>query len=556
MRPILAALAILCIAQEAFAQIPGGALPGRERDQIVDPRTAPRARPSGGAISLPSTEAPAGAAQTMLTIRSIQVVGSTVYGEQEFAPIYRDLLNRQVSLEAVYDIAKRITAKYGADGYVLSRAIIPPQELTPGGATIRIQVIEGYVSRVEWPRDKLARYRDFFTDYSAKIVRDRPANIRTLERYLLLANDLPGLKFSTTLQASKTEQGASVLVVEVTEKRYDFNGRIDNRGTQARGPYQFMAAPTINNVFGTHESFTLAYAGVTDFKELMFFSGNYRHVVNSEGLTGFVNATYSDGKPGTPLLQLLDYRTQTTTVEFGMYQSIVRSRERNLTLTGLAFITDSYSKINLTAPDPFQADRLRGFRGRVDGDIADKFSGINQGSITVSQGIPGFGSTENGNPLATRAAGKVNFTKVELSASRLQPLGGQFSALIGFYGQWAASPLLASEQCGYGGRVFGRAYDPSELLGDHCWMASGELRYDFVNKMPQSPDAQFYAFADVGQVFTIVPAVGTAETTAASAGGGVRLRWQNFVMVDVSAAKGIEGPRDDWRFFFISTVRY
>ncbi len=131
-----------------------------------------------------------------------------------------------MTLEVVYDIAKRITAKYGADGYVLSRAIVPPQELTPGGATIRIQVIEGYVSKVEWPREKLARYRDFFSDYTAKIVADRPTNIRTLERYLLLANDLPGLKFTTTLQPSKTEQGAAVLVVEVTEKPLDVHGAL------------------------------------------------------------------------------------------------------------------------------------------------------------------------------------------------------------------------------------------------------------------------------------------------------------------------------------------
>jgi len=56
-----------------------------------------------------------------------------------------------------------------------------------------------------WPAEKLARYRDFFSDYTARIVADRPANIRTLERYLLLANDLPGLKFSTSLKPSPTQ---------------------------------------------------------------------------------------------------------------------------------------------------------------------------------------------------------------------------------------------------------------------------------------------------------------------------------------------------------------
>lgn len=554
---LLAVLALWGAAAPAFAQlVPGGILPGREREQLLDQRTAPRAQPGGRAISLPTTEAPAGADTLTLVIRKIEVVGATVYDAEQLAPIWKDLLNKRVSLSAVYDVAKRITAKYGADGYVLSRAIVPPQELTPGGATVRIQVVEGYVSEVIWPRDKLARYRDFFTDYTAKIVRDRPANIRTLERYLLLANDLPGLKFTTTLQASKTEQAASVLIVEVAEKRIDFNARFDNRGTLARGPYQFLVAPTVNNLSGTHEALTVAYAGVQDIKELQFVSGNYRHVANSEGLTGFINATYSWGEPGTELLKALRYRTRTTTLETGLYQPVIRSRERNLTVTGMTFITESYSFINLTDPGPFQVDRLRGLRGRVDADAADRFNGINQISFTISQGFPGFGAEENGNFLATRFFGKVDFTKLELSGSRLQPLFGQLSALVSAYGQWSATPLLASEQCGYGGRAFGRAYDPSELLGDHCWMVSGELRYDLASKLLNVPDAQFYAYSDVGQVFTIVPAVGTAETTAASAGGGVRLRWQNHLLVDLSAAKPVEGPRDAWRFFFITSMRY
>lgn len=558
MRHLLPALALLCISHSAFAQaIPGAALPGRERQQLLDRQPPTRAQPGGPAIALPSTEAPPGAAQTLLTIRRIEVVGATVYSSEQFAPIYRDLLNRQVTLDVVYDIAKRITAKYGADGYVLSRAVVPPQELSPGGAIIRIQVVEGYVSRVEWPREKLARYRDFFSDYSARIVADRPVNIRTLERYLLLANDLPGLKFTTSLQASKTEQAASVLIVEVVEKRYDFNARFDNRGTEARGPYQFLVAPTVNNAFGTHESFTLAYAGVTDIRELQFVGPAYRHVLTSEGLTAFANASYSWGRPGTAALRELDYRTRSTVAEAGLYYPVIRARERNLTLTGLAFMSENYSFTNLSTTEPFQVDRLRGARLRVDADIADGLQGINQVSVGVSQGLPGLGSTENGNPLATRAAGKVDFTKVDGYVSRLQPLFGRFSAFVAAYGQYAVTSLLVPEQCGFGGRVFGRAFDPSELLGDHCWGASAELRYDIASAASSLPDVQLYGFTDRGQVFTIEPAVGTAASaTGASAGGGVRLRWQNIVNVDLSAAKAIEGPRDDWRYFFVSTARY
>jgi len=122
----------------------------------------------------------------------------------------------------------------------------------PGGATVRIQVVEGYVDTVVWP-SALSRYRDFFSHYAAKIVADRPANIRTVERYLLLAGDLPGLKFSTSLKPSKTKQGAATLVVEVVEKRIDANAHVDNRGTPARGPFEYYGSVAINNLFGWHD---------------------------------------------------------------------------------------------------------------------------------------------------------------------------------------------------------------------------------------------------------------------------------------------------------------
>ena len=414
--------------------------------------------------------APTGAKETRLVVRKIQVVGATVYSEEQLRPLYQDLLGHRVTLQEVYDVAQRITAKYGADGYILSRGVVPAQELSPGGASVRIEVVEGYVDAVEWPRQKLARYRDFFSDYSAKIVADRPANIRTLERYLLLANDLPGLKFTTALKPSKTKPGASILVVEVTEKRIDLLARVDNRGTASRGPYQFLVSPTFNNVFGQHDQLTIAYAGVSPQRELQYIAPSWKQVLNSEGFFVFVNGSYSWGYPGTPALDLINFRTRSTYLEGGSSYPVIRSRERNLTLTALAFMSDSYSFSNFSETDPFNVDRLRGMRARGDFDFADKLGGTNQLNSTFSHGIDGLGSTPNDHSatsLASRRNGRVDFTKTELYASRLQQLAGRFSALIAGYGQYAFTPLLAPEQCGYGGRFFGRGYDPSELLGDH-----------------------------------------------------------------------------------------
>lgn len=268
-------LAALTVSSIAVAQvIPPSAQPGRERERFTEPRP-PRAQPGGVSVALPSTTAPPGAETIQIVIRRIHIVGATVYGDDGLAPLYRELLGHRVTLQAVYDLAQRITAKYGADGYVLSRAIVPAQEFDPSGADVRIEVIEGYIDRVEWPA-KLARYRDFFSDYARKITADRPSNIRTLERYLLLASDLPGLKFSTTLKASNTARGASTLIVEVVEKPVDAYGRIDNRGTPSRGPYQFLGSMTLNNISGQHEAFSIAYAGVWPLKELHYVAPSYR----------------------------------------------------------------------------------------------------------------------------------------------------------------------------------------------------------------------------------------------------------------------------------------
>src|ERR1044072_5977510 len=163
---LLAVLLLLLPAVAAAQPIPSGALPGTERTQVAPPQQGPRAQPIGGSISLPSTVAPPGAESIMLTVSRIVITGATVYGDADFAPLYADLVGHDVPLAAVYELARRLTAKYSAAGYELSRGIVPPQNFGRHGAVIHIQVVEGYIDNVVWPMEKLGRYRNFFDDYT------------------------------------------------------------------------------------------------------------------------------------------------------------------------------------------------------------------------------------------------------------------------------------------------------------------------------------------------------------------------------------------------------
>ena len=112
--------AALLVASTAIAQvIPPSEQPGRERERFTQP-PAPQAQPGPGAISLPSTMAPAGAASTAIVVRDVRITGSTIYSAKDFLPLYQALLGKKFTIQAVYDLAGAITAKYGNDGYVLS----------------------------------------------------------------------------------------------------------------------------------------------------------------------------------------------------------------------------------------------------------------------------------------------------------------------------------------------------------------------------------------------------------------------------------------------------
>jgi hemolysin activation/secretion protein len=406
---------------------------------------------------------------------------------------------------------------------------------------------------VVWP-ESLAHFRDFFSYYTARIIADRPANVRTLERYLLLAGDLPGLKFSTSLKASEKNPNAATLFVDVVYKPVDAMAQVNNRGTPARGPLQYVGSLTANNFLAINDAFTVTYAGVVPLQELNYIAANYRQVLTAEGLAAFVNASDGFGKPGTAQLEQLNYKTKTLYGDTGLSYPLVRTREKNLTLTGLFFASDSDSD---TFGQRFQEDRLRGTRFKVDADMADPWRGINQFNFTVSQGINGLGSTTNNNPMASVLGGHVDFTKFEATANRTQPLFGAFSAYLSGYGQYATTALLTPEQCSFGGRFFGRAFDPSQLLGDTCYMGTAELRYD-LPLFWQLSQAQLYTFTDGAELFThVMPGVVfPAWQHAASAGAGLRFGWLNYLNADLTIAKAIEGPRDDTRFFFAVTGRY
>ncbi len=117
---------------------------------------------------------------------------------------------------------------------------------------------------------------------------------------------------------------------------------------------------------------------------------------------------------------------------------------------------------------------------------------------------------------------------------------------------------MIPEQCSYGGRFFGRAFDPFELTGDKCWSVLGELRADLPILTKEITQAQLYGMADHGEVFRIDPSAGVPEKlSGTSLGAGLRLGLIQKIDINLEADKPVEGRADqDWRFFFNISAKY
>ena len=106
-----------------------------------------------------------------------------------------------------------------------------------GTGTLKIRVVEGFVDKVYVENDRPASDRRHLIEgYAHKINQMRPLNTKTLERYMLLISDLPGVTARAIIRPSPSTFGAADLVIKVTNKVFEGSFTSDNRGNKFIGP--------------------------------------------------------------------------------------------------------------------------------------------------------------------------------------------------------------------------------------------------------------------------------------------------------------------------------
>ena len=483
------------------------------------------------------TSAPAGADELLFTLSSVTIEGMSVFETSRFETLYQDKIGTEVSAALLWELAGFISEAYKNEGYFLSRAIVPAQTVDTG--SIRIRVIEGYISAVEIEGENQDDH--IIQELVSGITAQKPIAAAYLESQLLRLNDLYGINFNAVLSSS-TVLLEGALTLKLKQDEQALSPRITlaahNYGSRFVGPYR--GGITLEHSFVDYHKTTLStQAALPNGEELVLGSLTHRiQITPSVELDFLLSATQST--PGFTLEES-DIESDSFAWGFGASWSPIRQRDKNLRLSVRLDGLDSNTN---TFGTTLTRDRVRIFRMGATYDFTDPYKGLNFISLSASRGLGILGASDENDLNLSRADANPDFTKLDFHYNRQDYFRSSLFLSTRFSGQWASSSLLSSEEFGYGGQSFGRAYDFSEITGDHGIAASLELSYAGLKPI-KNHQINPYLFYDIGKVWNKGNAA-LEQISAASAGFGTKIYNNDGFTFDAALAfpitKSIDTP--------------
>nr|WP_315186794.1 ShlB/FhaC/HecB family hemolysin secretion/activation protein [uncultured Albidiferax sp.] len=470
-----------------------------EQQRRLSPPALPQ--PPGPGV-LPAAPVPPGTdtgASRLTTVLRFQVDGSTLVESAAIQNVLSPWLNRPVSLADLRQATAAVEDLYRQCGW-LARVSLPGQDITDG--TVRFAVTESRLGRIvlqpgDTPLGPVLTARvQALLEYH--LPAGQPLRLPALERALLLANDIPGVRVNGSLQASDTPGSTDVVVGLRPSAPYRVEASLDNGGNRATGSARATAQLSLLSPLGQGEQFNLG--GSVSRGSQYLSLGGYLPV----GPQGWRIV----GAASVLRYQVLDARNTTTGLPpEGGSTSFGASAQYPLVRTALAhwLFSAGWVQTRLHNRDDNQtlgildtASRARS-RALQLGLIGNQFDrlgggGANSASLVLTHGRLSL----DGSPIqfadASTVAAQGGFSKLRWSASRLQTLTPSLSLLGSATGQFASANLDPSEKLYLGGMNGVRAYPNAEGGGSTGTQLSLDLRQEL------SAQWQASAFYDWGQV--------------------------------------------------------
>jgi hemolysin activation/secretion protein len=515
--------------------------------------------------------APAGSERLEFTVGAIEVLG----GFQDMLPATSAVINsverRRITVARLYEVANELERLYARAGYFLVRVSVPPQHLTDG-SIVKVVVVDGVIEAVSLDNVP-ERIRPLIAARTGELIGRRHLRRAEVERCLLVASDIPGLRLRSAIARGQTP-GGTILVIEGEHRSITGSINVDNRLPDSLGTLQWSGSVSVNNAFGRGEQIYGVVGSSLNFFHGSFPNGPLRVVgggavvpIGSDGWTinpEVINSvTRPLPSPGTPSI-VGEYERWSLRTSY----PVTRKQGEQLNLISALDIIDQRMMAPAFATS-INHDSYRSVRIGLSWRYQLPWGAPFQGSGQLSQGLGGRNAadaTSTGIPL-TRLGTSPTFTKLNAEARWTQPLAGDLRLDVVGRSQFSfVQPMFQSEQFSLNGMESVSAFPNGTLNADAGATVRGELTYPLAIQaigVPMQMTPYMFSSGGIGWLYQPT-AVEQAKLQAGAIGIGSRALIQprggmqsaNFAMELARQFSNVRGRPDAYRLNLVASAQF
>ena len=440
-------------------------------------------------------------------LNKIEVGKSLALTDDELANIINPYLDKDVTINDVYDIVGKINDLYNEKGYITCRAFLPQQTVI--GGVVKLLLVEGTTGNTTVIGNKNVKSK-YITD-RISLTEGELANIHDLNKDILLFNATNSTQLRIIMKAGEKPGTTDYELVAYEPKNISWTTLIDNAGSYTSGQYRFGLFMNTKSLSGHGDNLSLG-------------------TILSEG-TKAANAYYSRsiGHSGTKLNLL--YSTNSVKTTEGVWEDSIKGHANSY---GIGVTQPLYVDEHMRSEVSFEYNHqnsksdlaLQGVRFNIVDDTVKDF--------TLAYAQTDYGHSHIIYQKHSYVFGNSDSTP-EMSLSNSKDYG--FYKFNGIYqkaytnnhllnvradAQWSSTKgLVSARQFYMGGMYSVRGYKENYLGGDSGFVLSTEYQVPVIDN-----NTAAFTFFDYGHVYDNGQSA-DADRILASVGFGIKTTIDN-----------------------------
>ena len=477
--------------------------------------------------------------EARVLVERFDFVGNTSISSAALRQELSEFAGKQLNFGDLMQVVERIETRYKREGYFLAQGSLPPQKIRNG--VIEITINEGLLGELRLEGESRIAPEVVY-GYLDHLSKGKPLTLPTLERQILLVNELSGSQATLDLQAGENNGTSDVVLLQKADPLASPKLELNNYGAPSTGEYRAGFSLDLNSPFhqGEHVAFN---AMNSDTQGLASYGLRTDWPVGSNGvhvLAALSRAQYSLGAA----FASLKASGTADSVHLGTSYPYVRSRVHNVRIQADAEanqLRDEFQSTNTVLDKASQAISLS-----LDSDWSDESAGTtSRVNATLKSGKLSLGTAAHTQDTGANGLNtEGTFNKINLTLQHSKVLGGSWSASGLLMAQWTDKNLDSSEKLSLGG--------PTSLPGYASGEGNADIGYQIKATVRRQMGNQFVlgAYADYADLQINVSPLAGVKNTKHLSDVGLSLDWQYERRVNVNAQVAwaldeAQNPTDD-----------